>query len=136
MDDFNGEQQESNLSGTVVRGYEVKNLIGAGGFGAVYRAYQPAIDRDVALKVILPQYANHPDFIRSFESEARIIARLEHLHIVPLYDFWREPDSAFLVMRWLKGGSLTNLIKKGPIPPEETARFFGSNCIGIKCRPS
>lgn len=124
MDDFNGEQQESNLSGTVVRGYEVKNLIGAGGFGAVYRAYQPAIDRDVALKVILPQYANHPDFIRSFESEARIIARLEHLHIVPLYDFWREPDSAFLVMRWLKGGSLTNLIKKGPIPPEETARFL------------
>lgn len=120
------ERQPSmeNQSGTVVRGYELRNLLGEGGFGAVYRAYQPAVKREVALKVILPEFANHPDFIRSFESEAQIIARLEHLHIVPLYDFWRDPDGAFLVMRLLKGGSLRGLIEQGPLSLDKAARML------------
>ena len=95
-----------NLSGREVRGYELRERLGSGGFGAVYRAYQPCIGRDVAIKIILPQYANHPDFIRRFEAEAQLVARLEHPYIVPLYDYWREPDGAYLVMRWLRGGSL------------------------------
>lgn len=113
-----------NQSGTVIRGYELRDLLGEGGFGAVYRAYQPAVKREVALKVILPEYANQPEFIRSFESEAQIIARLEHLHIVPLYDFWRDPDGAFLVMRLLKGGSLRGLIEKGPLSLEKTTQML------------
>ncbi len=84
------------------------------GFGAVYRAYQSAIGREVAVKVILPQYANNPDFIRRFEVEAQLIARLEHPHIVPLYDYWRDPDGAYLVMRWLKG-SLRTATERGQL---------------------
>ena len=68
--------------------------------------------REVAIKVILPKYANSPEFIRRFESEAQVVARLEHPHIVPLYDFWREPDSAYLVMRYLRGGSLRDYIDR------------------------
>jgi serine/threonine-protein kinase len=59
-----------------VRGYELRERIGAGGFGEVFRAYQPAVERKVAIKVILPQHANHPDFIRRFETEAQLVARL------------------------------------------------------------
>lgn len=121
----------SDLSNTVIRGYELKDLLGQGGFGAVYRAYQPAVKRDVALKVILPQYANHPDFIRGFEAEAQIIARLEHLHIVSLYDYWREPDSAYLVMRLLRGGSLRGLIEKGPISFSLTTRILDQVCSAL-----
>ncbi len=95
-----------NLSGQHIKGYEVLESIGSGGFGAVYRAYQPVIEREVAIKVILPEHANHPEFIRRFETEAQLVARLEHIHIVPLYDYWRDRDGAFLVMRWLRGGSL------------------------------
>jgi WD40 repeat protein len=62
--------------------------------------------------VILPKHANAPDFIRRFEFEAQLIARLEHIHIVPLYDYWREPNNAYLVMRWLRGGSLFDLLQK------------------------
>ncbi|NDJ84642.1 MAG: protein kinase [Chloroflexi bacterium] len=113
----------TDRSGTTVRGYELKSLLGEGGFGAVYAAHQAAVKRDVALKVILPEYANHPDFIRGFETEARLVARLEHLHIVPLYDFWREPDSAYIVMRLLKGGSLRSLIEDGPQPPARVMRI-------------
>lgn len=100
----------NDLSGQIIKGYELRQLIGRGGFGAVYRAYQAAVDREVAIKIILPEYANHPNFIRRFETEAQTVARLEHIHIVPLYDYWREPDSACLVMRWLKGGSLQDSI--------------------------
>lgn len=104
-----------NFSGQAIKGYELNDLLGAGGFGAVYRAYQPLVKRDVAMKIILPEYANHPEFIRRFEFEAQLIARLEHIHIVPLYDYWRQPDGAFLIMRLLRGGSLRGKLKEGPI---------------------
>ena len=76
-----------NLQGTLLKGYKLEERIGNGGFGAVYRAKQSTIEREVAVKIILPGYANHPDFIRRFETEAHLIARLEHPHITPLHDF-------------------------------------------------
>jgi len=87
-----------DLTGKSIRGYELRELIGAGGFGVVYRAYQPLVRREVAMKIILPERANQPDFVRRFETEAQLVARLEHLHIVPLYDYWRDPDGAYLVI--------------------------------------
>ena len=96
------------------RSYELIEEVGAGGFGVVYRGRQPGIDRDVAIKVIRPEHANDPRFVRRFEIEAQTIARLEHLHIVPLYDHWREPDAAYVVMRWLRGGSLAQALRRGP----------------------
>jgi len=101
-----------NYAGRVIKSYELKDMIGEGGFGAVYRAYQPLIRREVAVKIILPQHANRAEFIRRFETEAQLVARLEHPFIVPLYDYWREPSGAYLVMRWLRGGSLQDSLKK------------------------
>ncbi len=101
-----------NLSGQVIKAYELQDMIGEGGFGAVYRAHQQIIGREVAIKIILPQYANRPEFIRRFETEAQLVARLEHPHIVPLYDYWREPSGAYLVMRWLRGGSIQDLVEQ------------------------
>jgi DNA-binding SARP family transcriptional activator len=86
------------------RGYTLQEQIGQSGFGTVYRAIQPAVGRDVAVKAIRRRFANDPDFIRRFETEAQMVGRLEHPHIVPLYDYWREPGGAFLVMRWMRGG--------------------------------
>lgn len=100
-----------NLSGHVIKGYELRDRSGAGGFGAVYKAHQSTVGREVAIKIILPHFSNHPDFIRRFETEAQLIARLEHLHIVPLYDYWRDGDGAYLVMRWLRGGSLREVLQ-------------------------
>ena len=95
-----------------IKGYRLLERIGSGGFGAVYRARQTSINREVALKVILPGLANKPDFIRRFETEAMLIARLEHPHIVPLHDYWRDGTGAYLVMRYLKGGSLRQVIEQ------------------------
>ena len=111
------------MIGHSVKGYDFREAIGSGGYGAVYRAMQPAIGREVAIKVILPQYANQTDFVRRFEVEAQFIARLEHPHIVPLYDYWRDPTGAYLVMRWLRN-SLRELLKRRPFTLEETTHLL------------
>ena len=108
-----GRHIVENLEQTFLKGYKLEERIGAGGFGAVYRAKQSTIDREVAVKIILPGLANNPDFIRRFESEAYTIARLEHPHITPLYDYWRDPNGAYLVMRYLRGGSVLQSLQDG-----------------------
>jgi len=99
--------------------------------GSVYRAVQPNVEREVAIKIILPAYANHPDFVRRFEAEAQLVARLEHPHIVPLYDYWREPGVAYLIMRLLRGGNLQNMLAQGPLPLETAAHIFGQTCSAL-----
>ena len=119
--------------GRALRGYELRERIGSGAFGIVYRAYQPAVERQVAIKVIRPEFANRPDFIRRFEAEARLVARLDHLHIVPLYDYWREPDGAFLVMRWLRAGNLQQALVDGPWPPYRTTLLVDQIAGALAC---
>jgi serine/threonine protein kinase len=110
--------------GEPLRGYRLLEQIGDGAFGVVYRATQPQIGREVAIKAVLPELANHPDFVRRFEREAQIVARLEHPHIVPLYDYWREPDAAYLVMRFLRGGSVETLLEAGPLEQSRAASIL------------
>ncbi len=120
-----------DLTGRAIRGYALAERIGKGGMGSVYRAVQPNVEREVAVKIILPVYANHPDFIRRFEAEAQLVARLEHPHIVPLYDYWREPGVAYLVMRLLRGGNVQNLIGQGALPLETTSHILEQICSAL-----
>src|SRR3954468_16276666 len=119
-----GEPSMSDLSGNVIKGYELRERIGAGGFGAVYRAFQSSVGREVAIKIILPHFASRPDFIRRFEIEAQLVARLEHPFIVPLYDYWRDLDGAYLVMRWLRNGSVREALREGPFDLPSAARLL------------
>ena len=109
-----------NEPGPAVRGYELREQIGASASGAAYRAYQPAVGREVAIKVIGPDLANDPAFIRRFQAEAQVVATLEHPHIVPLYDYWREPDAAYLVMRLMRGGNLASVLEHGALTSVQT----------------
>lgn len=112
-----------DLRGQTFKGYKLLERRGSGGYGAVYRAVQPSIGREVAVKIIRPEVAGQAQFIRRFEIEAQLIARLEHLHIVPLYDFWRDPGGAYLVMRWLRGGSLAQAIGQSPFDLKDTVQL-------------
>lgn len=113
-----------DLSGQEIRGYKLIERIGEGGFGVVYRAEQPSVDREVVIKVILPEYAKHPEFVHRFEAEARMVAKLEHPHIVPLHDYWRDEEGAYLVMRWLRGGNLREALDGGPWDVEAAGRLL------------
>jgi len=119
-----GTLQAAPHAGGRARGYKLQEEIGQGSFGVVYRAIQPAVGREVAVKAIRRRYANDPDFIRRFDAEAQLIARLEHPHIVPLYDYWREPGGAYLVMRWMRGGSLKQALAGGAWSLEQTVRLL------------
>ena len=106
-----------------LRGYRIIERIGVGAFAVVYRAHQPAVGRDVAIKVIRAELANQAEFVRRFEAEAHLVARLEHPHIVPLYDYWREPGAAFLVMRLL-AGTLHDYIHQQPLLVTEATKML------------
>jgi WD40 repeat protein len=96
-----------------LRGYAVHAVIGEGAFGRVLAATQPGTNRDVAIKVIRPDLADDIRFVQRFEAEAQLVARLEHPHIVPLYDYWREPGGAYLVFRLLTGGTAQAALVSG-----------------------
>lgn len=115
---------QEDLSGRAVKGFQLGERIGSGGFGVVYRVEQVSVERDVAVKIILPKFADQPEFIRRFEAEAQTVARLEHPHIVPLYDFWREPAAAYLIMRLLLGGSLEDRLQARPLSLAEFRLYF------------
>jgi serine/threonine protein kinase/WD40 repeat protein/DNA-binding winged helix-turn-helix (wHTH) protein len=106
--------------GRPLRGYRLLDEIGSGAFSVVWRGVQPSVGREVAIKQIRSELASQPEFIRRFEAEARLIARIEHPHIVPLIDFWRDPDSAYLVMRLLRGGTLERRLDEGPLSIDDT----------------
>ena len=117
--------EPDHARGRSLRGYVLHELIGEGSFGSVYRATQPGVGRDVAVKVIRAELADDRSFVRRFEAEAQLVARLEHPHVVPLYDFWREPGGAFLVFRLLRGGSADDLLaRSGPLDLERATRVL------------
>jgi DNA-binding SARP family transcriptional activator/tRNA A-37 threonylcarbamoyl transferase component Bud32 len=119
-------------SGLTVRGYELREEVGRGAFGAVFRAYQPVIGREVAIKVIRPELADDPTFIRRFEAEAQLVAGLEHPHIIPLYDYWREPGAAYLVMRLVESGTLANVVAQAALPVERAAAIFAQMASALR----
>ena len=112
-----------NIDNKTIKGYELVDELGAGGFGVVYRAHQALLKRDVAIKFILPIHANKPDFVRRFETEAELIARLEHPHIVPIYDYWRDPDGAYIVMRYIQGANLRQKLTDDPLSEDQSVRI-------------
>lgn len=111
--------------GLAVRGYELRKNIAKTPYGTVYRAYQPAIGREVAVKVIRPEVANDPTFVRRFEAETRLIADLDFPQVVPIYDFWREPDGAIVVEKLMTGGSLRSMLAMGQASPSRVCEIVG-----------
>ena len=109
------------LTGRALRSYRLLEPIGEGASGMVWRALDPGVGREVAVKQIHPRFADDPDFVRRFDQEAQNVARIEHPYVVPLYDYWRDGSGAYLVMRLMRGGSLAEAIGSGPLGVETCA---------------
>ncbi|MGE5178258.1 MAG: protein kinase domain-containing protein [Bacteroidota bacterium] len=107
------------MIGKKLRAYEITEEIGSGGMATVYRAYQPSMDRHVAIKVIRSSILHDPALKERFQREARLIARLEHPHLLPVYDFDGEHDPPYIVMRYLDGGTLKQVQERGQVPRGE-----------------
>jgi serine/threonine protein kinase len=109
---------------TRVGPYEVIGLIGEGGMGTVYRAYDPRFRRTVALKVIRSSRLDDSSAQSRFRLEAQLAARLEHDHIVPVFDAAQDGDRLFYTMRYVRGRNLAEVINRRPIPGRQAARYI------------
>jgi serine/threonine-protein kinase PpkA len=97
---------------TISERYELKEQLGVGGMGTVYLAHDHRIGRDVALKLLPSHLSNDATFSERFQQEARIIGRLEHPNIIPIYDVGDDDGRPYLVMRFLPGGTLREYMGK------------------------
>lgn len=109
----------SSLVGRKLGTYKITDMLGQGGMATVYKGYREDIDRYVAIKVLPPHPGLDQQFIERFRLEARTIAKLQHPHILPLYDYGVEDDILYLVMAYIEGGSLSNRIDRGSMNVKE-----------------
>ena len=101
---------QMNLIGRILGQYHITELIGAGGMATVYKAYQPGLDRDVAVKVLPTHHALAAGFQERFTLEAKAVAQLSHPNILPIYDVGFANDLSYFVMKYVSGRTLSDLL--------------------------
>ena len=111
------------LSGTRLGPYEIGPLLGVGGMGAVYRATDPRLHREVALKVLLPAIADDPDRLERFSREARMLASLNHPNIAQVHDLEESNGVRAIVMELVDGLTLADRIARGPMPIRDAVQI-------------
>lgn len=103
---------------------ELQEELGRGGMGVVYRAWQRSLQRFVAVKTIPLSHLASPSLVQRFYREARAAARVQHDHIVQIYGAGQHQGQHYLVMEYMCGGSLAEVIARGPVEPETAARWL------------
>src|SRR6201991_177632 len=112
--------------GTRFGPYELNSLIGVGGMGEVYRAYDTSKDRTVAVKLLRAEMAADPGFQERFRRESRMAARLQEPHVIPVHDFGDIDGVLYIDMRLVEGASLKDeLLANGAIDPNRAASIIG-----------
>jgi serine/threonine protein kinase len=111
---------------------EILELIGQGGMGAVYKARQAKLDRLVALKILPPEVAREPAFAERFTREARSLARLNHPHIVTIFDFGEADGLFYLTMEFVDGQNVRELMQAGQLTPLEALRVIPQVCEALQ----
>ena len=120
------------LVGKPLGQFRIVERIGSGGMATVFKAYQPTLDRYVAIKVLPAYHARDPIFVKRFEQEARSVAKLAHPNIVQIHDFGNEGDITYIVMEHVDGGTLKDRLKRA-LSVAEAADFIIQAAEGLDC---
>ena len=115
-------------AGTKLGPYEIVASLGAGGMGEVYRARDPRLGREVAVKVLPTYFCRDPDRLRRFEQEARTAGALNHPNIVAVYDVGTHAGAPYLVTELLEGATLRERLRRRSWVPSQSSRVRGSDC--------
>ena len=113
-----------DLTGTRLGSYEIVERLGGGGMAVVYRAVQQPLGREVALKALSPELFQDEGFVKRFETEAKTLAKLDHPNILPIYDFEVTDGVAFLTMPLIRGGTLRDILNRGPLDTLTAWRYL------------
>jgi serine/threonine protein kinase len=111
---------------------EILGLLGRGGMGVVYKARQKALNRMVALKILAPERVRDPHFAERFAREARALAQLDHPHIVTVYDSGQAGGFYFLLMEFVDGVNLRELLRAGKLAPKEALAIVPPLCEALQ----
>jgi serine/threonine-protein kinase len=114
-----------DLSGRQFGPFRIEKPLSEGGMSTVYKAFQPGVERYVALKVMPRHLADDPQFAARFQQEARVVAQLQHPHILPIYDFGQAEGYTYLAMPLMETGTLIDLMKGQPLSLNEIKRIIG-----------
>ena len=117
--------------GANVGPYRIMEKLGQGGMATVYKAYHANLDRYVALKVLHPAFLEDPNFLARFQREARLVAKLEHPNIVPVYDFAEHDNQPYLVMKYVEGETLKAHLNRGRLPVEQIWNVVNAAGAGL-----
>jgi CHASE2 domain-containing sensor protein/tRNA A-37 threonylcarbamoyl transferase component Bud32 len=116
----------------VIGGYELLEVVGRGGMAVVYRATQLALERQVAVKLIAPEFARSPMFRERFLRESRLAAAVEHPNVVPVYEAGEDSGLLYIAMRYVDGIGLDDLIERlGPLAPADAVRVVTQLADGL-----
>jgi serine/threonine protein kinase/tetratricopeptide (TPR) repeat protein len=118
-------------SGEKLGSFEILAVLGAGGFGEVYRAKDLKLGREVALKVLRGELSRDPERLRRFEREARAASALNHPNIVTVHDVGTCDSTPFMVMELVEGETLREVLSRGPLAPAELLRIAGQMADGL-----
>src|SRR5689334_20313550 len=122
------------LIGKTLGQLEVKEQIGQGGMATVYKAYQPTLDRYVAIKVLPASYAKDQTFKERFIREARAVAKLYHPHILPVHDFGEQDGTPYIVMEYVSNGTLKRrLLPNQPMPMRDALDLILQAAQALEC---
>jgi len=119
-------------AGTKLGQYEIKEMLGRGGMGTVYKAYQPMLDRLVAIKILPAKLAADYEFTTRFNREANALAGLSHPNIVGIYDIGQEGGYFYFVMEFVEGVTVRQLIEECKLPPEEALKIVPQLCEALE----
>src|SRR5258708_836675 len=113
-----------DLTGTRIGQYEIVERLGGGGMAVVYRAVQQPLGREVALKALSSELFQDDGFVKRFETEAKTLAKLDHPNILPIYDFELTDGVAYLTMPLIRGGTLRDILNRGPLDTLTAWRYL------------
>lgn len=111
--------------------YRIVEKLGQGGMATVYKAYHASLDRYVALKALHPAFNEDKSFASRFQREARVVARLEHPNIVPVYDYAEHENRPYLVMKYIEGDTLKARLDQGPLASDEISRIVDAMGLAL-----
>jgi serine/threonine protein kinase len=120
------------MIGNIIGNYKIVAKLGEGGMGAVYKGVDMMLEREVAIKALRPELASQTQVVERFRSEAVTLAKLNHPNIATLYSFFRQGDEFYMVLEFVRGVTLDNIIgQRGALPVEQAVPLFSKVLDGI-----
>src|SRR5712671_1213775 len=121
----------SLAAGTHIGPYEIVGWLGAGGMGEVYRARDPRLEREVAIKLIPETFATDASRVNRFEQEARAAGQINHPNILAVYDIGIHAGAPYIVSELLEGESLRSRLRGAPLPPRKAVDYAQQMAVGL-----